>query len=178
QLWQNLRLMAQADKSFTVRMLGGTYIGYAKATEEWWAPVNRLLERHDLCDRPVYFVSSNTHALVNVLGGTVLREHAGIEDYIRGSKDQELITEYEKLIKGQVRSSLENLLYYASRRYFMETDTGREAYRKRTHHEEQRGIHYVPSKEGMPIDAQVIELARLNPKDFDPRLGTEGVERL
>src|SRR4051812_40838454 len=42
-LWQNLRLMAQADKSFTVRMLGGTYIGYAKATEEWWAPVNRIL---------------------------------------------------------------------------------------------------------------------------------------
>src|SRR5438045_4074439 len=87
-----------------------------------WNKSHRLLARHDLCDRPVYFVSSNTPALVNVLGGTVLREHAGIEDYIRNSRDQELITEYEKLIQGQVRSSLENLLYYASRRYFLETD--------------------------------------------------------
>ena len=48
-------VVESADKSFTVRMLGGTYIGYAKATEEWWAPVNRLLERHHLSDRPVHF---------------------------------------------------------------------------------------------------------------------------
>ena len=41
-------------------MLSGTYIGYAKATEEWWVPINRLLETRGLSDRPVYFVSSNT----------------------------------------------------------------------------------------------------------------------
>jgi hypothetical protein len=178
EIWQNLRLIAQAEKSFTVRMLGGTYIGYAKATEEWWAPVDRLLERRDLCDRPVYFVSSNIHALVNLLGGSILGERSNIEDFIRNSDDPELIAEYEKLVNGQVRSSVENLLYYASRRYYLETDLGREAYKGRTRHEEERGIHYVSSKEGMPIDAQVIELARLRPEDFDPRARIDGLERL
>ncbi|MFL5735115.1 MAG: DUF6909 family protein [Chloroflexia bacterium] len=178
QIWQSLRLMAQADKSFTVRMLGGTYIGYAKATEEWWAPVDRLLERRNLSDRPVYFVSSNIHALVNLLGGSILRERDKIEEFIREYGDPELKAEHEKLLKGEVRSSVENLLYYASRRYYNETEAGREAYLGRTRHEEERGIHYLSSQEGMPIDAQVIELARLRPEDFDPRIGIDGLERL
>ena len=75
--------MAEDEKSFTVRMLGGSYVGYAKATEEWWAPIDRLLEERDLCDRPVYFVSSNTHAIANLLGGSILRAAPDIEKFIR-----------------------------------------------------------------------------------------------
>lgn len=178
RLWENLNLMAQADKSFSVRMLGGTYVGYAKATQQWWAPVDRLLEKRGLCDRPVYLVSSNTHALVNLLGGSVLREGPNIEKYIQTLRNQELTAEYNKLVKGEVRASLENMLYYVSRPYYMETATGREAYDRRPHEEEERGIHYVPSKEGMPIDVQVIELARLNPADFDQRVKIDGVDKL
>jgi hypothetical protein len=178
QLWDNLRLIASTDKSFTVRMLGGTYVGYAKATQQWWAPVDRLLVKRDLCERPVYFVSSNTHALANLLSGSVLRERANIENFIRNSMHGEIRSEYDKLVKGEVRASLENLLYYTSRSFYARTEEGRAALGRRPQEEEERGIHYVPSKEGMPIDAQVIELARLNPEDFDPRLGVEGVERL
>ncbi len=178
RLWDNLLLMAEHEKSFTVRMLGGSYIGYAKATEEWWTPMRRVLEERDLCDRPVYFVSSNTHALTNLVSGSVLRARHNIESFIRASDDPELTDEYDKLLRGEVRSNLENLLYYVSRRFYAETAPGREAFRNRLNEEAERGIHYVPTKEGMPIDAQVIELARLGPADFDPRVQVEGLERL
>src|SRR5215212_4350450 len=36
RLWENLLLIAQDEKSFTVQMLGGSYVGYAKATRRWW----------------------------------------------------------------------------------------------------------------------------------------------
>jgi hypothetical protein len=176
--WDNLLLMAEDEKSFTVRMLGGSYVGYAKATEEWWAPINRLLEERDLCDRPVYFVSSNTHAIANLLGGTILRSRSQIEEFILNSNDPELLVEYNKLVKGEVRAPIENMLYYASRRYFNETDGGRETLSRKKQEEQERGIHHIPTKEGMPIDAQVIELARLDPSDFDPRISIEGVERI
>jgi hypothetical protein len=178
QVWERLRAMWEHEKSFTVRMLGGTYIGYAKATQEWWTPIDRLLEKRDLCDRPVYFISSNTHAITNLVGGSILRERENIEKYIRNMRDHEIKSEYEKLVRGEVRSSLENLLYYASRRYYTETDTGREAYSRRTKEEEERGIYYLHSREGMPIDVQVIDLAKLQPEDLDPRIQIEGLEKL
>jgi hypothetical protein len=177
QIWDNLLLMLKREKSFTIRMLGGSYIEYAKATQQWWTPVNRLLEERDLCDRPVYFVSSNTHALVNLLGGSLLRARPLVERFIRSSNDPELTSEYEKVLNKQVRSSLENLLYYTARRFYA-SEGGRALLGKRIHEEEERGIYYVPSKEGMPIDVQVIELDKLNPEDFDPRVRIDGVEKL
>jgi hypothetical protein len=176
--WDNLLMMAADEKSFTVRMLGGSYVGYAKATEEWWSPVDRLLEERDLCDRPVYFVSSNTHALVNLLGGSILRIRPLVEDFIRQSDDPELLLEYNKMVKGEIRANIENMLYYASRRFYNETKSGREAFASKKSEEQQRGIYHIPTKEGMPIDVQVIELARLNPQDFDARVRIDGVERL
>ncbi|HET9494899.1 MAG TPA: hypothetical protein VFR15_11775 [Chloroflexia bacterium] len=178
RLWDNLRLMAEAEKSFTLRMLGGTYVGYAKATEQWWAPVERLLESSGLTDRPVYFVSSNTHSLVNLLGGSVLRAREHIERFIVDTNDPELTIEYNKLLSGAVRSSLENMLYYASRRFYSESKVGRDMYADKEQEERQRGIYHIKSREGMPIDVQVIELARLNPQEFDPRIKSRDNERL
>jgi hypothetical protein len=159
-------------------MLGGTYVGYAKATEQWWTPVERLLESSGLTDRPVYFVSSNTHALTNLLGGSILRARQHLESFITGSNDPELTTEYNKLLRGEVRSSMENMLYYASRRFYTESDKGRELYKTKAQEDRERGIHHLPSRQGMPIDVQVIELARLNPNEFDPRIKSEDNERL
>jgi hypothetical protein len=178
RMFENLLIMAEAEKSFTVRMLGGSYIGYAKATNQWWTPVNEVLQARDLYDRPVYFVSSNTHSLVNLLGGSVLRIRSQVEDFIRRGRDSQLLTEYNKMMRGEVRASLENLLYYASRHFYTETEAGREALRRRPQEEEERGIYHIPSRVGMPIDVQVIELARLDPADFDPRVQLEGLERL
>ena len=48
-----------------------------------------------------------------------------IERFIRTSNDPELVAEYEKVQKGQVRASLENLLYYTARRFYA-SEGGRE----------------------------------------------------
>lgn len=186
-IWDNLILMAEREKSLTVQMLGGSYIGYAKATLEWWQPINTFLKEHDLLDRPVYFVSSNVHALVNLLGPTIHRARPLIEEYIRNSKDAEILSEYDKFRQGgsprprisneETDASFENLLYYAARRFY-ESPYGREVAQNRIKQEEERGIYYIPSAEGLPIDAQVIDLARLDHDEFDPRLSIEGIEKL
>jgi len=123
-------------------------------------------------------VSSNTHALVNLLGGSILRVRPLIEDFIRKSDEPELLVEYNKLVKGEVRANIENMLYYASRQFYTGTEAGREAFSRKKHEEQERGIHQIPTREGMPIDVQVIELARLNPGDFDRRIQIEGIEAL
>src|SRR3989454_1201306 len=71
-LWENLHIIGQQRKSFGLRFLGGSHVGYVRATRKWWAPVENLLNTLALQDRPVYFVSSNTHSLLNLMSGTLL----------------------------------------------------------------------------------------------------------
>src|SRR5262249_24944283 len=112
RLWENLLAIAREEKSFTVQMLGGSYVGYAKATRRWWAPVAARLRDLGLHDRPVYFVSSNTHALVNLLGGQVAAIQPEIERFVTQSNDPLLLPELRSIQQGTSRANLQNLLYY------------------------------------------------------------------
>ena len=64
---------ASERKNFTLRMLGGSHVGFVRATRNWWAPIAKLLDDVRLAQRPVYFVSSNTHSLANLLSGVARR---------------------------------------------------------------------------------------------------------
>src|SRR5436305_6885072 len=72
RLWGNLLMIGRERKSFSLRMLGGSHVGYVRATRKWWTPVEKLLDTLGLQERPVYFVSSNTHSLVNLMSGCLL----------------------------------------------------------------------------------------------------------
>src|SRR5215213_10993590 len=59
-LWRNLDLVAQSRKRYTVQMIGGSHLGNARTTHQWWLPAERVLHGLGAADRPVFFVSSNT----------------------------------------------------------------------------------------------------------------------
>lgn len=176
-VWANLAKIAGERKRATLRMLGGSYLSYTRSTRTWWSPVAAVLKEQKLDDRPVYFVSSNTHSIVNVLSGVARRREDELCAFIRGTRHPELLPELEKVEAGETRSSLENLLYFAARHYF--TDRGNGDRRKRHEEERERGIYHVEPRGPVDVGVQVIDLARLDPQSFDPRLsGGPGGERL
>lgn len=177
RLWDNLLLIARREKSFTVQMLGGSYVGYAKATRRWWAPISARLRELGLHDRPVYFVSSNTHALVNLVGGSVTAIQSEIERFVERSNDP-LLPELRDIQSGASRANLHNLLYFAARKFYSAVPNGREVAAQRRREEAERGIYHIGAHEGMPVDTQIVELCRLDPAQLDPRLGRAGLERL
>ena len=140
-LWTTLAKVAADRKRATLRMLGASYLNYVRATRHWWTPVGAVLARHDLRDRPVYFVSSNTHSLVNVLSGVTVRRKDELVAYIRENRHPELLPELEKLEAGDTRSPWENLLYFAARTYFADARNGRR--KTRVQEEEDRGIYHI-----------------------------------
>ena len=168
--WNNLLAIAAKPKSFTVRMLGGSYIGYGKAAHRWWRPIAQKMEELQLQDRPVYFISSNTHSISNLVSGSAVRLRGELDKFMRNSHDPILIEEYENIMAGESRSSLENFLYYIMRSYL---GRNRKMGFQREAEERERGIHFVPTSEGMAVDAQIIELNKLRVTEFDPRLGLE-----
>ena len=117
-LWRNLELVAQVRKRYTVQMIGGSHLGNARATHQWWLPAERVLHGLGAAERPVYFVSSNTHSIVNVLSGTARRRKDDLTAFIRAHGAAELKEELTQLEAGTSRSNWENLLYFAARQYF------------------------------------------------------------
>jgi hypothetical protein len=176
-LWKNLLLIGQKQKNFTMRFLGGSHVGYVRATRQWWAPVEDLLSQYDLRERPVYFVSSNTHSLVNLLSGTFLRRNTELTQFALSGQDPYLADECRKLQEGRVPGNWQNFLYFTARQW-TKTPAGRKFLRGRAQEEQERGLWYINARHGLEIDAQVIELARLHPTDIDPRCGMSSLELL
>jgi hypothetical protein len=167
-LWENLLKIGREKKSFWMRMLGGSHVGYVRATRQWWTPVKNLLDRFDLQNRPMYFVSSNTHSLVNLVSGSIARREEQLVRYALSGQDPYLEDECRKLQQGLVPGNWQNFLYFAAREW-ARTAGGRASLARRLQEEQERGIWYVGARHGLEIDAQVVDLARLHAQDVDPR---------
>lgn len=174
---QRLDEMARRKKRFAVRMLGGSLIDYERATLRWWIHIEESLPDLNLRQRPLYFVSSNTHSLINLISGFALRNADELLAYLRAEEHASLLDEYRKIVEEEEPSSLENFLYYAQKKY--QADPASQPYfARRAAEEADLGIRRVSSRFYIDVDAQVIELARLDPARLDPRLRVAGVERL
>ncbi|HEY4033906.1 MAG TPA: hypothetical protein VGL94_08105 [Ktedonobacteraceae bacterium] len=176
-LWEKLREIGKQRKSFNLRMLGGSHVGYVKATRKWWNPVNNLLNTLGKADRPVYFVSSNTHSLVNLLSGFMIKHENELIEFALDGPDPYLAAECRKLQQGLVPSNWQNFLYFAAREW-TRTPAGKEAARTRIQEAQERGIWHVGARYELEIDAQVFELAKLAPSEIDPRCSMPDLDLL
>lgn len=166
----HLGAIAARRLSLRIRMLGGTQVGYARVTRGWWTPVLRLLEEEDADRRPVYFVSSNSHSVVNLLSGVAAERQDELVDFVARRGPAEMREELRRFREGTAEGDWSNFLYYAARLYFRalrQDDSGLAARRDA---ERRRGIFHVPSATALDVAAQVILLDRLDPGCLDPRL--------
>ena len=177
-LWKNVGLIAKDKKRYELTMLGGSFVGYTRATRQWWAPVTGLLAGLGLGDRPVYFVSSNMHSFANVLSGTARSREKQLKEFIRTTNNEELVGELDKIESGRVQSSIDNLLYFSARPYFAHPANAADRDR-RSQEELECGIYHIEPETAVDVGVQVIDLSKLDPSKFDSRLcngGDEGIE--
>lgn len=159
-----------------VRNYETSYCRYRKETENWWK--NIQAQCSDLENRPVYFVSSNSHSLINILSTFAETVETEILDF--ASRDPELRPLIDRIAaeppppKGATqkaraegmlsqesdRTRRKNLLYYLLMRYEQQDTTGN-VMARRLRHEEQEGIRRVTGKKTLDIPAQIIDLRRL-----------------
>lgn len=173
---ERLRLIAARKKSIRVRMLGGTQIGYARVTRRWWQQVTGTMRSQSLLDRPLYFVSSNSHSLANLVTGVARHHEASLVEMVEARGPVDLGRELERFRTGLAEGDWNNFLYYAARLHTGSIATDE---RSRLRHEErEHGVHGVASRTALDVAAQVIPLDRLDPANFDPRLGPVDAARL
>ncbi len=171
----NLRKIAEKPKRMSVQLLSGTLSEYRRATHVWWENIERAYP--DLRKRPVYFVSSNTHSLVNVLSGYALTNRSRLVEFVELRENQLLAEEYADIQNQEVPSSFENFLYYVLKKC-QQSPGGSEIVRSQFAYEAELGIQRIPGEGYFDVEAQVIDLARLRLGSVDPRIGKIDTEVL
>ena len=162
-----LQEVKEHQQHFRVRLLSGSLVEYNRATNAWWSNIAKAVP--DLLSRPIYFISSNTHSLTNLLSGFALQNKDEIHAFLRQDGHKQLMEEWRQIQERQIPSSEENFLYYALKKYLQGPD-GKEAHIRRDEHEAACGIVRVDSEHFFDVDAQVFPLSQLNPDWFDPRV--------
>ena len=177
---ERMGLVARGRMALRMRMLGGTHAGYARLTRRWWAPVSAKLAESvppTLTERPLYFVSSNSHSLVNIVTGIAREREPELTEFVEQLSDDDILRqELAAFRAGESQGSWENFLYFVARLYFSER--GPEAAAERRAGEQRRGVTHLRSTTALRVPAQVISLADLDPEWLDPRLGDVDAEAL
>ncbi|MBV8946084.1 MAG: hypothetical protein JO046_06875 [Solirubrobacterales bacterium] len=165
-----MRLISERRLALRVRMLGGSHTGYDRLTRRWWAPVSAELAGEGLTERPLYFVSSNSHSLVNIVTGIAREREGELVTFIEQLDEHDILRhELTALREGDSPGSWENFLYFVARLYF--TARGHEGWAERRAAEREKGVTHLRSKTALRVPAQVIPLDALDPRALDPRLG-------
>jgi hypothetical protein len=156
--------------SLRLRMLGGTQVGYARVTRRWWQQVTGMMRSEGLLGRPVYFVSSNSHSLGNLVTGLARRHQDELVAFVERDGTDELRDELRAFREGRAEGNWDNFLYFAARTW--QRGALSEAERTAARREEREaGLIAVGSRTALDVAAQVIALDRLNPSALDERLG-------
>ncbi len=164
--WLFMRAMASAPKNLRVRLLAGSLNDYRRATQAWWEHI--LSAEPSLAHRPIYFVSSNPHSLVNLVSGFALRHQDELVRFLEAPPHADLLAEWRDIESRQVRSSRENFLYYALKKC-VETPEGQALKAARRKDELSAGIQRIASH-GFDVTVQLIDLRKVRHDWVDPRL--------
>jgi len=170
-----LKMISASTIQFRIRLLSGSLSEYRQATHAWWQHIEHLCP--SVLTRPIYFVSSNTHSLVNLISGFALQYKDKLVEFLEGSHDSSLLQEWAEIQSQVVPSSQENFLYYLLKKYLQ--DPANSHFRKlRFAHETDCGVTRIDSEHFFDVDVQVIEIGKLKTQWMDPRICYVGAECL
>ncbi|HEX3477756.1 MAG TPA: hypothetical protein VHT91_22195 [Kofleriaceae bacterium] len=166
-----LRDMIAHDCDLFVRLLDGSFREYQRSAHRWYQAIAPTVP----AGRPVYFVSSNSHSLANLLGGYARHHRDEILAFLRDRNVEDLAPRYDEAVARGDQTLATNILYYSLRAYIHGEPS------RMSHVQESdaaAGIRVILSPGRIDVDAQVIELSRLIPDSLDPRIRLPGIERL
>jgi len=164
---------AAAARRLDIRatVLGSGLSDYRRSVQFWWHTVESSINPLPLGERPIYFVSSNTHSLLNLMAGHAWHFREQIIDYVRRKNPEGLRAEYERLPQeDDERSLLRNFVYY-NLRAFLNDPACEPAVRDWiTDRENEMGFMRASNPHSLDVEAQIFDMARIDPDHLDPRV--------
>ncbi|HXF61582.1 MAG TPA: hypothetical protein VNK95_08195 [Caldilineaceae bacterium] len=165
----NLQRAARMRQDMRIRVLGSGLSDYRRSVQYWWRQIEERTAHLHLAERPVYFVSSNVHSLVNLISGHAWEIQEELVEFVRRENPEGLLAEFDKVAQDDP-GSLGNFLYYVSRIYQNRAGQIEQLAERTAQREERVGLVRVSDPHYLDVEAQIIELRSLRRKWLDPRL--------
>ena len=169
------RSLAAAPTDLRIHLLAGSLADYRQAVQSWWRGIVTESGIQAVAERQVYFVSSNPHAIPNLLSGYANSIEDELIGYLLAHNPEGLEDEWRQILKEGDVGKRRNFLYYMQRYYIADNNERWNAKRETM---AKSGIRSITRTKYLDVGAQIIELGKLNPENFDPRVKVPGLERL
>lgn len=127
---------------------------FSHQADRWWQDNISKSLYLSLTKEPVYFVSSNIHSLVNIMGGFLSQKQTYIFDFVANNYPDI----YQKWFSSKVEHDIyqtNDFLYYLSERFLSEQP---EFVKEKQAYESKLGIINLPAGDSIPINLQIIPL--------------------
>ncbi|MDQ7031042.1 MAG: hypothetical protein Q9O62_15360 [Ardenticatenia bacterium] len=167
--------IASRPQDVQVILLASSLTDYRRATQGWWRRVEAEVGQEVLEQRPVYFVSSNTHSLLNVLSGFAPAYQEEIGAFLNAANPEGLSDLLRQLDQDDPERL--NVLYYGLRHALKADRNGhltrlyREWYRA-------QGFIHIDNPMYLDVAVQIFPLNRLDADRVDPRVRTPALDAL
>lgn len=153
-----IKALSTSGCDLSVQNFEANYSRYRKETEIWWKHIQESCPGIE--ERPIFFVSSNTHSVINVLSGFAEQLEDEILTFAQGRED--LAAQAALYLEpGLYPIRKQNILYYLLMKYEALAQDGPQVKERRIAYENSVGIIRVASTKTLDVPTQVIDLRKL-----------------
>lgn len=162
-----LRRIYKSPLNLKIQLLSASWLNYTKTTQKWWKNIATTTSpAFHISRQEIYFVSSNTHSLLNVFTGFPLAHQFEILSNLK--TDYPLL--YQTWTKIQNKDSLldpNDFIYFASK-HFLSKSVVKKAYQDS---QKKLGILNITNPNYLDITTQIFPVKNLvRSSHLDPRL--------
>jgi len=157
-----------------LRLLAGSWIDYSKTTQHWWKNIATNTIGMHLPHRPVYFVSSNTHSLLNLITGQAIISKTELLKFA-SSHHPDLNTIWQNIQSQESFLHQNDFLYYLSK-YLMDNKNYQQDWQSL---QRRLNIISIPPTQYLNSTLQIFPVSSLTKSKFlDSRLKITNAPKL
>jgi hypothetical protein len=165
--WDNKIMTTVGNVVPILKMYGRVPPLYPKNCQAWITNLSHQSLVVGLKDSPIYFVSSDSHSLVNIIGGFINQKQNYIFDYIT-TADSQLYNQWFEIKKKNNTSRINDFLYSVAGKFLKDNP---EFVAQKRNHEASLGIKTVTSTDAFQSNSQIIPLTAIaQSTNLDPNL--------
>lgn len=150
-----------------IRLLAGSWLDYTKTAQQWWRNISQTIgKKYDFQNQDIYFVSSNTHSLLNIYTGFALKHKKLILDHIKNTHP-DLYKIWLSIQNKEHYINPNDFLYFAFKSTISESKI-KIAFEK---YQRKLDITTIPNSPYLDVHLQIFPVKNLLKSKFlDPRL--------
>ncbi len=112
-----------------------------------------------------------------MLSGYALKKEKELTEFLKREDNVSLYQEWIQICRNELSASRENFLYYVLKKY-QQTSEGAYSVVEQQQYEQERGIFRVASYSVFDLEAQIIDLSKIDFTDADSRVQLDGADFL